>query len=76
MTKTMANTSAAERPAPLNPHQQRILAEVIAAAQRKPCGHCAIDRFRTSYLARRQKGITHWSVSDVFKHVLAKGVQP
>jgi hypothetical protein len=74
-----APIAPATAPAPnpliqLNPRQQRILAEIIDAAQRKPGGHCAIDQFRNSYCAQRRAGRTRWSVADAFRQIIAEGI--
>jgi hypothetical protein len=58
----------------LNLRQQRILAEIIDAAQRKPGGHCAIDQFRNSYCAQRRAGRTRWSIADAFRQIIAQGI--
>jgi hypothetical protein len=79
MTSSLANTSAAERPtrAPvirLDPRQQRILAAVIEAAQRKPGGHVFTERHGFSYWAQRHwRGKTSWSIRDQYKFTIASG---
>jgi hypothetical protein len=81
MTSSLANTSAAERQPirppviRLDPRQQRILASVIEAAQRKPGGHLFTDRHGFSYGAQRDwRGKTRWSIRDQYKFIIASGV--
>lgn len=74
----MANTSTAARslPAPanhLNAYQQRILAEIIEAARRKPGPRIGIDRNRCSYCAWHVRGRIRWSVKDAFYSPIAAG---